>query len=836
MSDLLHTIAAYVPQSLTRAVLSDPSPAPPTKPQTKRMQAAVLFADVSGFTPLTEALGQKGSEGPEELTRILNTYFSWMIAFVEGEGGEVVKFGGDALTVVFLADEEPLGVATRRALQAAETMRGAMEEFRIVESSVGLVALKMKFGIGAGEVLTTQVGGLFNRWEYTIAGDALRQATQAENRAEQGDIVLSPEAESSITRQRLSPRPLPELDWDSVQDPAAVISVLRHYIPGPVRTWLDGKLHDWLATLRPMSVMFAGIKGLDYSQPGTVDELHEILGEVQKIIYNYWGAFTRLTVDDKGTVLLVLFGAPPYSHEDDPERALRCALDLQVLAKNCGLKLATGVTAGRVFAGPVGGDTRREYTVMGDAVNLAARLMVAAGPGRICCNYEAYRSTYDKIKFEPLPPMEIKGKAGFIPIYRALEYYQPLQLAKIKRGEANDRLIGRQAEVERLVTCLEKARSGDSSIVVIEGEAGIGKSRLVEKLVELTDDSAHTIVLGMGRSIEQATPYHAWKGILATYFGLDTTNGVVTKQVERQRQIQSRVRAVHPELEECLPLLNDVFTLNLPDNSFTASLKPSLRDQHLVALAAALVRSWADEKPLVIILEDAHWLDAASWKLAVQIAVASIKDQTPLMLVLVTRPLEDVNMRTDTTLLTALEETEYIRLDSLSTDETLALAARRMGLSRHELPEAVAELLHRRAGGNPFFAEELFYTLHESGSITFKTMGDRIRCLISGDLDRAAQTLPTTIQSVVLTRIDQLPPEKQLTLRIAAVIGQTFSHITLYDTLKKHSDIPQRLYSDYVDDLTYLDLIRPERPGPNATYEFRHVIIREVSYQSLLFE
>jgi hypothetical protein len=122
------------------------------------------------------------------------------------------------------------------------------------------------------------------------------------------------------------------LDWDSVQDPAAVISVLRHYIPGPVRTWLDGKLHDWLATLRPMSVMFAGIKGLDYSQPGTVDELHEILGEVQKIIYNYWGAFTRLTVDDKGTVLLVLFGAPPYSHEDDPERALRCALDLQVLA------------------------------------------------------------------------------------------------------------------------------------------------------------------------------------------------------------------------------------------------------------------------------------------------------------------------------------------------------------------------------------------------------------------------------------------------------------------------------------------------------------------------
>jgi tetratricopeptide (TPR) repeat protein len=115
-------------------------------------------------------------------------------------------------------------------------------------------------------------------------------------------------------------------------------------------------------------------------------------------------------------------------------------------------------------------------------------------------------------------------------------------------------------------------------------------------------------------------------------------------------------------------------------------------------------------------------------------------------------------------------------------------------------------------------------------------MGDRIRCLISGDLDRAAQTLPTTIQSVILTRIDHLPPEKQLTLRVAAVIGQTFSQISLYDTLREHRDIPERLFSVYLNDLTYLGLIRTKRRGASATFEFRHVIIREVSYQSLLFE
>jgi len=386
MTELLRTLAAYVPQSLTRTVLSKASPEPPTAHQAHYMQAAVLFADISGFTPLTAALGEKGSEGPEELTRILNLYFSWMIRFVETEGGEVVKFGGDALTVVFPAVDEPLSVATRRAVQAAEIMQSSMDDFGIVESSVGLVALKMKFGIGAGEVITTHVGGIYDRWEYLIAGDALQQATQAENRAAQGEMVLSTEAEKIIAPQNVIPKPLRQIDWTEAKNPTGAESVLRYYIPGPVRSWLETDLHGWLATLRPMSVLFIGIKGLDYNQPGTIEKLHSFVCKIQEIIYHYWGSLTRLTVDDKGTVLLILFGAPPLSHENDPEHALHSAMDLQVLTKEHDLELAIGITTGRMFAGPVGGDTRREYTVMGDAVNLAARLMVAAGPGNINCS------------------------------------------------------------------------------------------------------------------------------------------------------------------------------------------------------------------------------------------------------------------------------------------------------------------------------------------------------------------------------------------------------------------------------------------------------------------
>ena len=198
MSELLKTLAAYVPPHIIRETLAAADPQPPHQARAGQFEAAVLFADVSGFTPLTEALAQKGAEGPEELTRLLNGYFARMISLIEVEGGEIVKFSGDAVTVVFPAGDEPLGRATRRARQAAGAMQAAMVDFTTLETSVGPVALGMKIGIGAGMIIGMQVGGVLNRWEYVIAGDPLRQVAEAEHRAERGDIILSPEAEALI--------------------------------------------------------------------------------------------------------------------------------------------------------------------------------------------------------------------------------------------------------------------------------------------------------------------------------------------------------------------------------------------------------------------------------------------------------------------------------------------------------------------------------------------------------------------------------------------------------------------------------------------------------------
>jgi class 3 adenylate cyclase/predicted ATPase len=828
MSDLLKTIATYVPPSIIQIILAGAAPkSTTTEAEAGAMTGAVLFADVSGFTPLTEALAKKGAEGPEELTRLLNTYFSRMIALTEAEGGEVVKFSGDAVTVVFPGRGEPVGHAARRAWQAATAMQQAMDEFATLQTSTGPVALGMKIGIGAGTILTAQVGGVFNRWEYVIAGDPLRQVAEAEHQAERGDIILSPEAQAVIFPNPLPPTPLLQPDWKAIKDRESVERALRRYVPGAITDWLGKELQEWLAVLRPMSVLFIGVGGLDYDQADAIGRLHLFLRSAQEIIYKYEGSINKVAVDDKGTIFIALFGAPPYAHEDDPERALRAALDLQQMADSQNLRLAIGVTTGRVFAGPVGSQTRREYTVMGDTVNVAARLMATAGAQQTRCDHDTFRATRGRLDFEALPAARLKGKAGLIRLYKPLGRVSP----KEESGDSSS-LVGRKQEIATFNSCLDDVQAGRSRILIVEGEAGIGKSRLVEEFMRLSRERGIVGLLGLGRSIEQRTPYRAWQDIFVTYFALDD----IKNPEERWQRVQSQIRDVVPEMAERAPLLNDVLNLGMPENDLTISLDAEVRHESLVSLLLALFKAWALERPLMLILEDAHWLDTLSWDLALQVARALIVARVPLFLVVAMRPLEGESMRIESVALRGMDDATLLNLNSLSTEEILSLAAYRMGLTDGGLPPDVAELIQSRADGNPFLAEELIYTLRDKQLITVVTdERGKTRCQITGDLETAKKTLPDTIQGIVLSRIDGLPPEEQLALKVAAVIGRTFTYTTLHETINQFAELSERMLRNYLDDLRHLDLTPLELPEPELTYIFKHIITQEVAYQTLLF-
>ncbi|HEY7600556.1 MAG TPA: adenylate/guanylate cyclase domain-containing protein, partial [Candidatus Limnocylindrales bacterium] len=525
-----------------------------------------------------------------------------MIGLLEDEGGEVVQFSGDALMAVFPADNPTtddrrpttddrrslkthatrdtrnLRVSVRRAWQAATRMQEAMAEFATLETSIGGVALGMKIAIGAGEVLGLSVGGALDRWQYIIAGEPLTQVAEAGHIARRGETLLSPEARALLSDQVAPPRPRAPLRWADVSE--QTIAALRTHIPGAITYRLVAGQADWLAEMRRMTILFLGIGGLQFTGPAALDLIQATMLAFQQTVYRYEGSINKLLVDDKGPNSLVLFGAPPLSHLDDSLRAVRCALELQEAAEGLGLSLSIGVTTGQVFAGPVGSPARREYTVIGDTVNLAARLMQAAGPGGVLADHATFHAARAEVEWQPLPPQMFKGKAAAVRIYRPLGRYS-LQSRSLQQPDGEHvALVGRGAELALIERLLDQSIAGQLHTLCLEGEPGIGKSRLVVELGRRLRERGLVGLLGRGQAIEQQTPYRAWQEVFSSYFDLESLGDIGAQRL----RVLERLAEIAPDLLDRAPLLNDLLGLGLPETTLTEHLEPKLRQASLQAL------------------------------------------------------------------------------------------------------------------------------------------------------------------------------------------------------------------------------------------------------------
>ena len=814
----IQTLVSYLPPAVARAIHADPRPL--AEPRHTWLSAAVLLCDVSGFTALTEALADQGASGVEELTTLLNRYFSRMIGLLEDMGGEVVQFSGDALIALFAeASEQELPAAVARAELAAHAMQASMSEFAQLATSIGEHVLAMKIAIGAGRVLAMSIGGVFSRWQYIIAGPPLRQVGEGEHLARRGEIILSPEARALLAQSH-GPPPLrsivapADLDWSDADE--ATVEALRLHIPRAITARLGSVEERWLAELRRMSVIFIGVGGLEASDDGSVAYFHSCMRALQEVTYRYEGSLNKFQIDDKGVIGVLLFGAPPMAHADDPLRAVRCALDLQAVASMLGLRMAIGVTTDQVFAGPVGSRTRREYTVMGDGVNLAARLMQSAGHGSILCDYSTYAAARAELLWDELPPLTVKGKAAKVRVYSPLGL-ATAEMARSVRRDAGQPLVGRLPELARMEVALAAVAAGASQVLFIEGEEGIGKSRMVQELARLMRERGVAGLLGAAQSLSREQPYNAWREIFATYFSHDPA----TTMEAQRTQTLARLSQIAPELLERAALLNDLLVLGFPESELTSGLEPEQRQASLRALLLELLRLWACEQPLVLVLEDAHWLDALSWELAA-LTARSLAD-APLLLVCVRRIDEADPLVGPAAELRATGDAP-IRLGPLSPEQTAMLGAARLGVSR--LTDELAHLIVERAAGNPLVAEELTLSLRDRGAVSVE--GD------TGGLRRGATNLqlPASLQSLVLSRIDLLPAEEQLTLKVAAVIGATFSAEALRAVFPE--PVAPQLISGHLARLIERELLVLGEDSVGATHRFRQTVLQEMTYSTLL--
>jgi predicted ATPase/class 3 adenylate cyclase len=792
---------------------------------------AALFADISGFTPLTEALALElgPKRGAEELTVHLNRVYDALIAELHRYGGSVIGFAGDAITCWLHGDDG------RRAVACGLAMQEAMRAFAEIRTHSGrIVSLGMKAAAATGSVRRFLVGDP----EYVIvdamAGKTLEYMAAAEHQAERGEMVLhGPAAEAlgdalTVTEWRTDEETgerfavvgglhvaVPERPWPEMVEDALTDEQRRGWLLPPVHQRLNSGRGEFLAELRPAVALFLKFSGIHYDDdPAAPQKLDAFIRRVEQILLRYDGSLIQLTIGDKGSYLYAAFGAP-IAHEDDAVRAASTALELQALAAELAYldQVQIGLTQGRMRTGAYGSQTRRTYGVLGDATNLSARLMAVAQPGQILVSRIVRDAADQLFNWERLPNIRVRGKTDLVTLFRLDRARQGQTL---QRFEPKYRLpmIGRGQELALIGDKLDQALKGNGQIIGLTAEAGMGKSRLAAEAVRLAQDHQLETYGGECQSYGTNTSYLVWQPIWRSFFGLDS-NWTVAQQVQ---VLEEQLAQIDPTLLPRLPLLGAVLNITIPDSELTSTFDAKLRKSSLESLLVDCLRARTRTTPLLILLEDCHWLDPLSHDL-IEVLGRSIGN-LPVMFILGYRS-PDLQ-RSQAPRLSNLPHFTEIELKDFTAEESEQLI--RLKLQQYlgeeaTVPAEFAEMVIQRATGNPFYIEEILNYLQDLGIDPQNT--EQL-----ADLD-----LPTSIYSLILSRIDQLNEHQQITLKVASVIGRFFRAAMIwgvYPDLGELGGVEADLQALSAADLTALDT-----PEPEFVYLFKHVVTQEVAYESL---
>jgi class 3 adenylate cyclase len=533
---------------------------------------------------------------------------------------------------------------------------------------------------------------------------------------------------------------------------------------------------------KPVTALFVDVVGstahLERMDPedwtAIINEAFDLMSAA---VYRYEGTIAQL----QGDAMLAFFGAP-VAHEDDPERAVLAALDMlasvgefgRQLESDRGLDFAirAGIDSGPVVVGNVGTDLRYEYTALGDAVNVAARLQSAAEPGSILVTAGTYRLLGGQFEVEDLGPIELKGKSERVSSLRILGRREaPGRRRGLDAIGISSPMVGRDAHLETLLGLLEMARAGRGRLAFVVGEPGIGKSRLLAELrrraVDEPPDEAATAVWVEGRCVSygRSLPYHLLIDVVRATLDLPA----FTEDVDASRATldDGLRRELGDEADDIAPYLAHLLELPLrPGEADRANLEPDMMQGRYAASLHRLLRGRSPERPIVLVLEDVHWSDEAS--VDVLRSVLPLAVQLPVLVVATMRE------ETDSHGWSLLAESRArfghalaeIVVRPLSAEDSRELVANLLVIE--SLPPQVRDLILERADGNPFFVEEVVRMLIERGLI------ERHDGRWQAAAGIEAVEIPETLHGLLLARIDQLPEAARRSLRVAAVIGRQF--------------------------------------------------------------
>ena len=761
------------------------------------VDGTLAFIDISGFTAMSERLSSLGKAGAEEVTDVMNATFAALLAVAYEQGGGLLKFGGDALLLLYEGPDHP-----SRAARAAFEMRRTLRAIGRPRTSAGAVQLKMHAGLHSGLFQFFLVGSTHR--ELLVTGPAATRTVEMEATSEAGEILVSSETAATLGVETLAEekgegrllRAAPDVQGEIEPLPNVEGLPLETAVPAPLRAQLL-EIGPLEGEHRHASIAFLRFSGTDEiiateGPEAASDALEALVRAVQDAAEEHQVTFLESDVDKDGGRIILVSGAP-QTFGDDEERMLRTVR--AIVDSGLPLPVHIGVSEGRVFTGQVGASFRRTYTVLGDTAALAARLMSRAGEDEIWVSAGALSRGGSAFEATELEPLTLKGKSEPVRAFVLGDLLPETARAEQAPTEEQLPFVDRERERAVLSASVAPVRMGFGTLVELVGEPGIGKSRLADELRDNCSDMRQITL--RCEQYESSTAYYPFRPFLRSLLDVELNGGG-----EHNRTVLGeRLASIDQELVPWTPLLAAPLDVEVESTPEVEALDPSFWRARLHGVMGNVLGNLLDV-PTLMVFEDVHWMDDASSEL---LRYLGTQLPTHPWLACTTRRGVDGGFAAaeGTPPLPALT----LRLEPLPVDDAKTLVQAAAG-GRRLTDEELAALMERGAG-NPLFLQELASP--------------------EGARDEAAQ-MPDTVEGLVATRIDRLAPGDRALLRWASVLGVSFSGALIQDVLE--GDPTAASDSEAWDRLAEFVERDPDVPG---AFRFRHALIRDGAYEGLSY-
>lgn len=740
------------------------------------VEGSLLSADLSGFTAMSDALAHLGRAGAETVIRTMDAVFTGLLQPVIDAGGDVLHFAGDEVMVLFSGEHH-----VARAASVGFEMQRSLRRMPAVRLPKGSARLRLSISIASGQVTVARLG--VRQHSFVALGRTVTDTCVLEKKASAGEILLSDAAAQHLPEAATVPKlgggfllvGEPQ-KAGRVSSVAAVSPAKEPFLAVPMSLRPALLERTFEGEHRPMAVGFIAVRslGLDIAQKG--DSF--VLGQLQRIAAALEGAHQHLGVTwlscdpmPDGCVFLACSGVP-HLHDDDEDRLLKAISEVHAL--ETGLSIASGLNRGRAFAAPIGHPQRRTFSVTGDAVNVAARVMSAAEPGTIVVTAAFAGELQAGWHLVPRAPIRAKGKP------HPVEAFEVGVLSDVRAEHRHGQVVGREAELQFLRQIVSEATSGRGAVVSLSGEPGIGKSRLLD---ELQRELPLRVLKATGDSFSGSIPFSASRQLIRS--ALSVSPG--EEQQEFGTKLKGRLRQVAPHLEGWLPLIAMAAGAEVEETPEVSALDPRYvadrRDDVVAEFLLATIGS-----PTLVVLEDAHWFDDTSLRLVARLGRECTQAGWVLLFSHRGPPPQ------------ALADLKPISLElgPLGSEFAEAVVLEHLG-SRGMRDEHLTALLGR-AGGNPLFLRELTESFSEGGEF------------------------PDRLEKVVGSMIDALPVSHRMALRDVSVLG-TQIDVTLLSEV-----------TNFARPGVDVDWVALERFITfDGHPRFRHEMFHSVAYEGLSF-